>query len=302
MRGPGAHSPAPGLPAREVQEIELDVATQVQAVHGEAATSESSPKIGPPAIRVEDLTTGYYDEPVLEHVNLDVAPGSLVGLIGPNGSGKSTLFKTMIGLHKPWQGRVRIHGRPGKPGPEVAYVPQTETVDWSFPVSVGQVVMMGRYPRLGFIRWPRRHDHEIVDRSLEMVGMAEYKDRQIGQLSGGQRQRVFLARALAQEPSILLLDEPVSGVDATTQHQIFELLDTLCQDGVTIIVASHDLSCVAQRFDHVLLLNRTVYGFGPPEDVLTQDLLNQTFKSHLLLLRLGTRTFVVEAPDHFQHD
>jgi manganese/iron transport system ATP-binding protein len=302
MRHPGTRCRVPGLPAREDQEIELDVATQVQAVHDQAATGKCSSMDGTPAIQVEDLTTGYFEDPALEHVNLNVARGSLVGLIGPNGSGKSTLFKTMIGLHKPWQGRVLINGRAGKPGPDVAYVPQTETVDWSFPVSVAQVVMMGRYPRLGFIRWPRQRDHEIVDRSLEMVGMGAHKDRQIGQLSGGQRQRVFLARALAQEPSILLLDEPVSGVDATTQHQIFELLDTLCQEGVTIIVASHDLSCVAQRFDYVLLLNRTVHGYGPPEDVLTQDLLNKTFKSHLLLLRLGTRTFVVEDPHHFHHD
>jgi manganese/iron transport system ATP-binding protein len=277
------------------------VAARVEAVHGVSRNGTSEP-IGLPAIKVEELTTGYHTEPVLEHVDLSVVPGSLVGLIGPNGSGKSTLFKTMSGLHEPWSGRVLINGKPGKPGPDVAYVPQTETVDWSFPVTAGQVVMMGRYPRLGFIRWPRAHDHEIVGRSLEMVGMTGFRDRQIGQLSGGQRQRVFLARALAQEPSILLLDEPVSGVDATTQHQIFELLDELCKQGVTTIVASHDLSCVAQRFDHVLLLNRTVQGFGPPEDVLTQDLLNKTFQSHLLLLRLGTRTFVVEDPDHFQHD
>jgi manganese/iron transport system ATP-binding protein len=277
------------------------VATKVEAIH-DGMSPKTSSSNWTPAIRVEDLTTGYHEEPVLQHVDLEVTPGSLVGLIGPNGSGKSTLFKTMIGLHDPWHGCVLINGRPGKPGPEVAYVPQTETVDWTFPVTAGQVVMMGRYPRLGFLRWPKQRDHDIVDRSLEMVGMAGFKDRQIGQLSGGQRQRVFLARALAQEPSILLLDEPVSGVDATTQHQIFELLDDLCSKGVTIIVASHDLSCVAQRFDHVLLLNRTVHGYGPPETVLTQDLLNKTFRSHLLLLRLGARTFVVEDPDHFHHD
>lgn len=261
----------------------------------EAAVPES------PAIRVDNLSTGYQQDAVLRDVNLAVTSGSLVGLIGPNGSGKSTLFKTMIGLLEPWSGTVTINGKQGNPGPDVAYVPQTETVDWSFPVTAGQVVMMGRYPRLGVIRWPRRRDHQLVDKALEQVGMAGYGDRQIGQLSGGQRQRVFLARALAQEPSILLLDEPVSGVDAATQHQIFELLDGLCQQGVTTIVASHDLSCVAQRFDHVLLLNRQVHGYGPPEEVLTEDLLNKTFQSHLLLLRLGTRTFVVEDPEHFHH-
>lgn len=267
---------------------------------GQTETEATAPRL--PAIRVEHLTTGYQDDEVLRDVNLDVVRGSLVGLIGPNGSGKSTLFKTMVGLHEPWSGAVTINGKTGKPGPDVAYVPQTETVDWTFPVSAGQVVMMGRYPRLGAIRWPRKRDHEIVDHVLEQVGMDGYRDRQIGQLSGGQRQRVFLARALAQEPSILLLDEPVSGVDASTQHQIFELLDELCQEGVTTIVASHDLSCVAQRFDHVLLLNKEVLGYGPPEEVLTQDLLNRTFQSHLLLLRMGTRTFVVEDPEHFHHD
>ncbi len=268
----------------------------------QAGANGMSPPAGPPAIEVEHLSIGYHEEQVLRDIDLSVTKGSLVGLIGPNGSGKSTLFKTMTGLLQPWSGRVLINGRPGKPGPDVAYVPQTETVDWSFPVTAGQVVMMGRYPRLGIIRWPRARDHEVVAHALEQVGMGNFRDRQIGQLSGGQRQRVFLARALAQEPSILLLDEPVSGVDATTQHQIFELLDKLCQQGVTTIVASHDLSCVAQRFDHVLLLNRTVHGYGPPEEVLTQELLNQTFQSHLLLLRLGTRTFVVEDPHHFHHD
>jgi manganese/iron transport system ATP-binding protein len=272
---------------------------KVRTVHSAQNGTEPS---GPPAIQVEGLTVGYHQESILTDFDLEVTRGSLVGLIGPNGSGKSTLFKTMTGLLKPWKGRVLIDGKPGKPGPQIAYVPQTETVDWTFPVTAGQVVMMGRYPRLGFIRWPRKRDREIVEHALEQVGMVDLKDRQIGQLSGGQRQRVFLARALAQEPSILLLDEPVSGVDATTQHQIFELLDKLCEQGVTTIVASHDLSCVAQRFDHVLLLNRRVYGYGPPEEVLTQDLLNQTFQSHLLLLRLGTRTFVVEDPDHFHHD
>jgi manganese/iron transport system ATP-binding protein len=284
------------------QERARNVTVQAELVNQATSNARSTARSEAASISVKDLTTGYVGDPVLEHVDLNVAPGSLVGLIGPNGSGKSTLFKTMTGLLKPWSGSIEINGKPGKPGPDVAYVPQTETVDWTFPVTAKQVVMMGRYPRLGFLRWPRSRDHEIVDHALEQVDMAHLRNRQIGQLSGGQRQRVFLARALAQEPSVLLLDEPVSGVDAVTQHQIFELLDRLCSAGVTTIVASHDLSCVAQRFDHVLLLNRTVQGYGPPEKVLTQDLLNKTFQSHLLLLRLGTRTFVVEDPDHFQHD
>ncbi len=251
-----------------------------------------------PAIEVRGLTTGYRDEPVLSGVDLRVTPGSLVGVIGPNGGGKSTLFKTILGLHRPWSGEVLVEGARGKPGHVIGYVPQTETVDWSFPVRVRDVVMMGRYPRLGMLRRPGQRDVEVVDHALEQVGMLDFRDAQIGALSGGQRQRVFIARALAQEPSILLLDEPVSGVDAVTQHQIFELIERLCAAGTTAMVASHDLSCVAQRFDQVLLLSGRIVGYGPPEEVLTQELLNETFHSHLLLLEVGGRTFVVEDAAH----
>jgi ABC-type Mn2+/Zn2+ transport system ATPase subunit len=158
--------------------------------------------------------------------------------------------------------------------------------------------MMGRSPRIGLLRWPGRRDQEVVEHALEQVGMHEHREAQIGELSGGQRQRVFLARALAQESNILLLDEPVSGVDAVSQHQIFELLEKLCGQGKTALVASHDLSCVAQRFDQVLLLHGRVVAYGPPETTLTQELLNETFQSHLLLLRVDGRTFVVEDAAH----
>lgn len=255
-----------------------------------------------PPILVQHLTTGYRQTPVLQDVTLTVERGALVGVIGPNGSGKSTLFKAILGLLRPWSGSVLVEGAPGRPSPQIAYVPQAETVDWAFPVTVTDVVMMGRVPRLGFLRRPGPRDRELVAEAIAAVGMQDYRDRQIGELSGGQRQRVFLARALAQEPSILLLDEPVSGVDAVTQHLIFELLERLCQRGITAMVASHDLSCVAQRFDRVLLLNGRVVGYGPPEAVLTQELLNETFRSHLLLLRVGERTFVVEDTAHHAPD
>lgn len=266
-----------------------------------AAVATGTSDFGEPAIEVRGLTTGYHQEPVLEGVDLLVRPGSLVGVIGPNGGGKSTLFKTILGLQRPWSGEVLVEGRRGKPGHVVGYVPQTETVDWSFPVRVRDVVMMGRYPRLGVLRRPSRQDTEVVEHALEQVGMTDHRDAQIGQLSGGQRQRVFIARALAQQPSILLLDEPVSGVDAVTQHQIFELIERLCRERTTALVASHDLSCVAQRFDQVLLLSGRVVAYGAPEDVLTQDLLNETFHSHLLLLEVGGRTFVVEDAAHGRH-
>jgi len=265
---------------------QIELASRVQPADG-----------GEPVILVERLTTGYHRVPILEEVTFSVPRGALVGVIGPNGSGKSTLFRAILGLLRAWQGRVLIEGQPARPRPEIAYLPQSETVDWGFPVTVWDVVMMGRYPRLGFLRRPGARDRELVERALEQVRMQDERNRPIGALSGGQRQRVFLARALAQEPSILLLDEPVSGVDAPTQHFIFELLEQLCASGCTALVASHDLSCVAQRFSQVLLLNRRMHGFGPPERVFTEELLNRTFNMHLMLLRYGERVIVVESPD-----
>lgn len=267
--------------------MQVDASLQTRLLHEAVA----------PVIEVDHLTTGYHREPVLEDVTFTVPRGALVGVLGPNGSGKSTLFRAVIGLLPAWRGRVLVIGKPARPNPGIAYVPQTEAVDWAFPVTVWDVVMMGRYPRLGLLHRPGRHDREIAQWALDQVRMVEYRDRPIGALSGGQRQRVFLARALAQEPEILLLDEPVSGVDAPTQHFIFELLERLCAEGRTVMVASHDLSCVAQRFTQVLLLNRRVLGFGPPEQVFTEELLNRTFDTHLLLLRYGDRVIVVESPE-----
>ncbi len=251
-----------------------------------------------PAIEVEGLTTGYRrGEPVLRNVSFRVERGALVGVLGPNGSGKSTLFRSLLGLLPPWEGRVLIEGRPARPSPDVAYIPQRETIDWDFPVTVLDVTLMGRYPRLGLFRRPGKADRERALWALERVGLVDFRDRLIAELSGGQRQRVFLARALAQEPELFLLDEPVSGVDAPTQHFVFELLEQLCRQGKTALVATHDLSCVAQRFDRVLLLNREVIAYGPPQEVFTESLLHRTFQSHLLLLRYGDRVIVVEGED-----
>jgi ABC-type Mn2+/Zn2+ transport system ATPase subunit len=248
------------------------------------------------AITVEGLTTGYRrGEPILRGVSFAVERGSLVGVLGPNGSGKSTLFRSLLGLLPPWQGHVLVEGKPARPNPDIAYIPQRETIDWDFPVTVLDVTLMGRYPRLGLFRRPGKADRELALWVLEQVGMLAFRDRLIAELSGGQRQRVFLARALAQEPEIFLLDEPVSGVDAPTQHFVFELLERLCRQGKTALVATHDLSCVAQRFDRVLLLNHEVIAYGPPQEVFTETLLNRTFQSHLLLLRYGDRVIVVES-------
>ncbi len=251
-----------------------------------------------PVIQVEELTTGYRrNEPVLRNVRFSVERGALVGILGPNGSGKSTLFRALLGLLRPWEGRVLVEGQPARPNPDIAYIPQRETIDWDFPVTVLDVALMGRYPRLGLFRRPGKNDRELALWALEQVGLVDQRDRLIAELSGGQRQRVFLARALAQEPELFLLDEPVSGVDAPTQHFVFELLERLCRQGKTALVATHDLSCVAQRFDRVLLLNHEVIAYGPPQEVFTEALLHRTFRSHLLLLRYGDRVIVVEDED-----
>ncbi len=261
----------------------------------EAQLQTAVTTITPPVVQVEALTTGYRrGDPVLRNVTFTVERGALVGILGPNGSGKSTLFRSLLGLLPPWEGRVLIEGKPARPNPDIAYIPQRETIDWDFPVTVLDVTLMGRYPRLGLFRRPGKHDRELALWALEQVGMIDFRHRLIAELSGGQRQRVFLARALAQQPDLFLLDEPVSGVDAPTQHFVFELLERLCREGKTALVATHDLSCVAQRFDRVLLLNRRMIAYGPPQEVFTETLLNQTFQSHLLLLRYGDRVIVVE--------
>jgi len=173
------------------------------------------------SVRLDDVAVGYDDRPVLEHVNLTLEPGALTAVVGPNGGGKSTLLKLIAGLIKPWSGTVAVLGAaPGAHARSIAYVPQAEAVDWSFPVCAGDVVMMGRYPRLGPVRRPGIRDHVAVAAALEQVGMSDFVRRQIGALSGGQRRRVFLARALASAPELYLLDEPVTGVDAATQEDL----------------------------------------------------------------------------------
>jgi manganese/iron transport system ATP-binding protein len=176
----------------------------------------------------------------------------------------------------------------------VGYVPQREDVDWNFPVSAFDVVMMGRVPSMSLFRRPTSRDRKLVWEALETVGMEQHAGIRIGEFSGGQQQRIFLARALAQEAEILLLDEPVSGVDAPSQHEVFDLLRGLQRRGKTVVVTTHDLSCVAERFDLALLLNRRVVALGSPEEVFTTELLNETYQSHLMVLNLGGRTVAVE--------
>lgn len=216
----------------------------------------------------------------LRDASFQLRSGTIAALVGVNGSGKSTLFKALMGFVKPVSGSIRIAGGSVEQARKlklVAYVPQTEEVDWTFPVSVWDVVMMGRYGHMNFLRIANAEDNRMVNESLARVGMTEFKDRQIGELSGGQKKRVFLARALAQNGQIILLDEPFTGVDVTTEEAIITLLRSLRDEGRIILVSTHNLGSVPEFCDHVVLVNRTVLASGPLEDVFTEDNLNRAF-------------------------
>ena len=237
------------------------------------------------ALEVRDLWAAYpgQDEPAIEAIDLTVPVGEIVGLIGPNGAGKSTLFKTILGLMKPLRGEVLAFGKPVEHGRrDIAYMPQVEEVDWEFPVSVNEVVLMGRYARLRpFHRWSKA-DRIAADEALERVGLAGLGDRQIGRLSGGQRRRVLMARAIARGGRLLLLDEPFAGLDAGVQHDLIALLDELAKEGSSILLATHDLSCVANSCDEASCINRRLIASGPPAQVLTEAVLSETFQHHLV--------------------
>jgi ABC-type Mn2+/Zn2+ transport system ATPase subunit len=248
---------------------------------------------------LSDVSAGYDDRAALDRIDLAIEAGTLLAVVGPNGAGKSTLLKVMAGLLQPWSGRVEVLGHPaGQQARRVAYVPQAELVDWSFPVTVTDVVMMGRYPRLGPLRRPGHDDRRAVDEALEKVSMAAEASTQIGALSGGQRRRVFLARALAAEADLFLLDEPVTGVDATTQEDLMDLLEGEARRGKTVVATTHDLACAAQRFQRVLAINRTVIAHGPASLVLDPNVLARTYGGHLLLL--GGQVAVLDDAHH--HD
>ena len=236
------------------------------------------------AVLVKDLCAGYFGRDVLDEVSFEVSEGEFVGIIGPNGSGKSTLLKVIAGLLPAKCGLVQVFGM--QPSPQVqhliGYVPQSEVINWSFPVTVMDVVLMGTYAKLGVLHRPGAQQRAAAAKAIEQVGMSAYAGTQIGQLSGGQQQRVFIARALVQQPKLMLLDEPIAGVDATTQHAIFTLLEDLQRHGTTILATTHDLSCVTEWFDKVLCLNHRVIAYGPPNKVLTREILSETFGSHML--------------------
>jgi manganese/zinc/iron transport system ATP- binding protein len=236
-------------------------------------------------IEVHDLTVAYQHRPVLWDIDLEFPEGELIGVVGPNGAGKSTLIKAIMGLVPLASGHVKVFGQTSRRAlRSVAYVPQRESVDWDFPTTARDVVLMGRYGQLSLFGRPRKKDHEIALQSLEKVGMAEFADRQISQLSGGQQQRVFLARALAQQTRVYLMDEPFAGVDAATEKAIVSILRTLKEEGSTVIVVHHDLHSVPEYFDSVLLLNLRAVAFGPVDSTFTEQNLNATYGGRLHLL------------------
>jgi manganese/zinc/iron transport system ATP- binding protein len=237
------------------------------------------------ALELAGVSAGYGDGSVIQDVTLSVPPGSVTAVIGPNGSGKSTLLKSILGLTPTVTGDITLGGRAvAEQREQIAYVPQREAVDWSFPVSAQQVVLMGRYRRIGWLRWPGARDATTVGEALTRVGMRDHAVRQIGALSGGQQQRVFLARALVQEATLLLLDEPMTGVDQTTEQLIQTLFAELRDAGATILYATHDLESASESADYLCFVNRRIVAFGPPAETFTPPVLHETFGGELLIV------------------
>lgn len=231
-------------------------------------------------IDIENVTVAYHGKVALHSASLQLKAGTICGLVGMNGAGKSTLFKAIMGFVKPNTGRILINGLPIRQVQKrnlVAYVPQSEEVDWNFPVNVYDVVMMGRYGYMNLLRIPRTIDKQAVRESLERVEMWPMRDRQIGELSGGQKKRTFFARALAQQGKVLLLDEPFAGVDIKTEKMMINLLIELCQTGHTILVSTHDLESITTFCDQVVLINRSILAYGNTSEVFTEENLSRTF-------------------------
>ncbi len=238
-----------------------------------------------PIIEIHDLTVSYDKKPVLWDIDLTLPQGKLIGIIGPNGAGKSTLIKAIMGLTPNSSGYVKLFDQPLKEArSRISYVPQRESVEWDFPASVMDVVLMGRYGKLGLFKRPRKADYEVAQDSLAKVDMLPFKDRQISQLSGGQQQRVFLARALAQQADLYFMDEPFAGVDAATEKAIIKLMREMADKGKTVIVVHHDLQSVTQYFDWVIMLNMRLVASGPTQEVFESKNLQETYGGKLTLL------------------
>lgn len=236
-------------------------------------------------VEVHDLTVTYNQKPALWDIDFEIPQGALVGVIGPNGSGKSTLIKSIMGIIEPSSGWVKVFDKDiDAVRHKVSYVPQRETVDWDFPTNVMDVVLMGRYGRTSLFKRSSKKDRLIAEESLEKVGMLQFANRQIAQLSGGQQQRVFMARALAEQAEVYLMDEPFAGVDAATESSIFQVFEEIRDSGKTMMVVHHDLQSAAKYFDWIVLLNTRLVAVGPTEEVFTQELLQEAYGGKLSIL------------------
>lgn len=257
-----------------------------------------------PLIELNDVAFGYGKTPVLKDINLHIHPGQFAALVGPSGAGKTSLLKLILGTLQPSHGQLTLSsGLAGRSNLRIGYVPQLETVDWNFPVTVGQVVLMGRTAGAALWPWPSRTDRQLMAELLERLGLANLMNRHIRDLSGGQQQRVFLARALISQPDILVLDEPTSGVDMRTAENVLHLLADLNRQGMTILITTHDLNAAAAHLPWVICLNRTIIAQGPPEVVFTEPVLNETYQGDMLVIRHGNMIFVHQRPHgHTYHD
>lgn len=252
-----------------------------------------------PLIELRAVDFGYGEKMILDTIDLHLHPGQFAGLVGPSGAGKTSLLKLVLGLLKPSHGEVKlISQKTGRRKPLIGYVPQLETVDWNFPVTVEQVVLMGRIQHASFLPWATRAEKALVAGILERLDIGELGQRHIRNLSGGQQQRVFLARALISEPDLLVLDEPTSGVDMRTAESILHLLADLNQQGMTILLTTHDLNAAANHLPWVICLNKRIIAQGTPDQVFHEETLNETYQSDMLVIRQNDMIFVQQKPHH----
>lgn len=245
-------------------------------------------------LEVKNLTISYHKKTAIKGINLEIESGNIIGIVGPNGAGKSTLMKGILGMIPKDTGEIKAFGQEVKKSLiKISYIPQKEIIDWDFPVNVEEVVTMGRYAHLPTVGFPGQKDKEIVKQAMEKVEITDLADRQIRNLSGGQQQRIFLARALAQESELFLLDEPFVGVDAKTEKAIFALMKELKEQGKTLMVVHHDLGKVLDYFDKLILINQTLIAYGATKEVFTPELLHKTY---------GGRLTVLEKTDQLQQN
>ena len=249
---------------------------------------------GTATLEARDLTVSYESTRVLDSISFRLNRGERLAVLGPNGAGKSTLFKVIAGVMKPDRGEVRVYGAEPRGHICIAYLPQRSQVDWNFPVTVSDVVLMGRTGRLGLLRWPTHRDRYLVHKALESVGLQNLAHRQISQLSGGQQQRMFIARAIAQEAELMLLDEPFTGLDMPSQEDLFAALDLLKNRNVTVLLALHDLKLASEHFDRLMLLNHRLIALGTPAEVITEATLKQAYGERVQVLKSDKEVAIID--------